>query len=65
MSNLTNIEEYALAITSGLISGYGREILGDPNNAIPSAVSLFFKVGEEVKRQSEAHAKQGPSVFSV
>ncbi|HCA81158.1 MAG TPA: hypothetical protein DEP53_15615 [Bacteroidetes bacterium] len=53
MPDLTKHEQYALTITSSLIIAYGRELLGEPADAMPAAVKLYFKVADEVRDEND------------
>jgi len=53
MPELTKHEQYALTIASSLIIAYGREILGEPADAMPAAVKLFYKVADEFKDEND------------
>ena len=58
MPELTKHEQYAITITSSLIIAYGREILGEPADAMPVAVKLFYKVADEVKEENDRRREQ-------
>ena len=58
MPELTKDEQYAITITSSLIIAYGREILGEPADAMPVAVKLFYKVADEVKEENDRRREQ-------
>lgn len=58
MPELTKHEQYALTITSSLIIAYGREILGEPPDAMPAAVKLLYTVADEVKDENDRRHEQ-------
>jgi len=54
MENLS-IDHIALKLTTALIKGYGKELIGTPDVAIHNAVSDYFKMYDEVKKQMKEH----------